>query len=44
VRFGFPGNTLDVEQGVYEGEIEISFNGQIQTVFDVLKFYVRQDF
>ena len=31
--------------GEYEGEIEITFaDGQIQTVYDVLKFKVREDF
>jgi hypothetical protein len=44
VRFGFPASTLDVEEGNYEGEIEISFNGLIQTIFDLLYFYVRKDF
>jgi hypothetical protein len=44
VRFGFPSTTLDVNEGSYEGEIEISFNGVIQTVFDTLQFYVRKEF
>jgi hypothetical protein len=31
--------------GEYEGEIQITFaDGQIQTVYDVLKFRVREDF
>lgn len=31
--------------GEYEGEIEITFaDGQIQTVYDVLRFKVREDF
>jgi hypothetical protein len=31
--------------GTYEGEIEITFpDGQIQTVYDVLKFLMRADF
>lgn len=31
--------------GEYEGEIEITFtDGQIQTVYDTLKFRVREDF
>lgn len=31
--------------GDYEGEIEITFaDGQIQTVYDTLKFRVREDF
>lgn len=36
---------LQGEQGDYEGEIEITFpDGQIQTVFDIVKFKLRQDF
>jgi hypothetical protein len=36
---------LQGEQGDYEGEIEITFpDGQIQTVFDIVKFRLRQDF
>jgi|TARA_Y100000296_G_C5095868_1_gene217326 hypothetical protein len=37
--------TLDVEAGTYEGEIELeSSSGDIQTIFDKLKFKVRADF
>ena len=33
------------EPGDYEGEIEITFpDAQIQTVYDLLKFKIRQDF
>lgn len=33
------------EPGDYEGEIEITYaNGDIQTVYDLLKFKVREDF
>lgn len=36
---------LQGEAGDYEGEIEIRFpDGQVQTVFDPLKFKVREDF
>lgn len=36
---------LQGSAGDYEGEIEITFSdGQIQTVYDVLKFKVRDDF
>lgn len=36
---------LQVDAGDYEGEIEITFpDTQIQTVFDLLKFKVREDF
>lgn len=44
VSFFFPGTTLDLEAGVYEGEIEISFNGLKQTIFDLLRFRLRDDF
>lgn len=44
VKFYFPGTTLNVDAGPYEGEIEINFNGQKQTVYDLLKFKVREDF
>jgi hypothetical protein len=38
-------NSLNVEPGDYEGEIEITFqDGQIQTVYDLLKFKIREDF
>jgi hypothetical protein len=36
---------LQGDAGDYEGEIEITFpGGQIQTVYDTLKFKVREDF
>ena len=36
---------LQGEQGDYQGEIEITFSdGQIQTVYDPLRFKIRQDF
>lgn len=44
VYFNFPGQTLDVEPGAYEGEIEIDFDGEKQTVYEVLKFTVRSQF
>jgi hypothetical protein len=44
VRFDFSGGALNVPAGPYEGEIEISFNGSLQTVYEKLKFYVREDF
>jgi energy-coupling factor transporter ATP-binding protein EcfA2 len=37
--------SLSGAAGQYEGEIEITFpDGQIQTVFDTLNFYMRKDF
>lgn len=44
VQFNFPGATLDVPAGNYEGEIEISFNGEKQTVYQPVKFVVREKF
>lgn len=44
VKFYFPGSTLNVDAGPYEGEVEINFNGQKQTVYQLLKFKVREDF
>lgn len=41
VMFNFPGATLNVEPGFYEGEVEISFDGEKQTLYDRLKFFVR---
>jgi hypothetical protein len=37
--------SLNGDPGDYEGEIEITFaNGQVQTVYDLLKFKLREDF
>jgi len=44
VRFNFPDGVLDVEPGPYEGEVEIDFDGQLQTVYEVMKFNVRSQF
>lgn len=44
VRFYFVGTTLNVPAGRYEGEVEIDFNGEKQTLYDVLKFAVRSQF
>ncbi len=43
--FSFPSPALDVAAGLYEGEIQVTFSGgAIQSVYDVLKFRVREDF
>lgn len=44
VRFGFYNNELDVEPGAYEGEVEVDFDGDTQTVYEILKFTVRAEF
>jgi hypothetical protein len=41
VHFDFSGGVLDVDAGEYEGEVVINYNGDIQTVYDVLTFRVR---
>ena len=43
--FSFSGTQLAIDEGYYEGEIEITYtSGSIETVFKVLDFYVRADF
>ena len=43
--FSFSGTQLAINQGYYEGEIEITYSsGSVETVFKVLDFYVRDDF
>lgn len=45
VQFNFSGGALQVDPGAYEGEIEVDFGGgQVQTVYEILKFNVRQQF
>jgi hypothetical protein len=44
VQFNFTGGVLDVDPGMYEGEIVINFNGEVQTVYDTLRFTVRENF
>lgn len=45
IFFQFANGELNVDAGVYEGEIEITYqSGAIQTVYDKLKFSVREQF
>lgn len=44
VQFDFSGGILNVDPGLYEGEIEVDLGGATHTVYDVLKFRVRADF
>jgi len=44
VQFNFTSGVLDVDEGSYEGEIIVNFNGSIHTVYDLLKFRVRSNF
>lgn len=44
VQFAWPASALDVAAGNYELEITIDFNGQTQTVLDIVQFKLRADF
>ena len=44
VEFDFSNGVLDVPPGSYEGEIEVNFGGLKQTVYEPLKFVVREQF
>lgn len=44
VTFNFTGGVLNVPPGMYEGEVIIDFNGQTETVYEVLRFRVRENF
>jgi hypothetical protein len=43
--FVFSAQNLDLEAGLYEGEVEVTFaNSNIETVYEVIDFQVRDDF
>lgn len=43
--FVFGEGQLDLDEGYYEGEVEtVLSGGQRETVYDVLEFYLREDF
>ena len=44
VQFGFSGGVLDVDPGSYEGEVVVDYNGDVQTVYETLRFTVRANF
>lgn len=45
VSFDFSTGTLTgLDAGLYEGELEIDFNGVTQTLYDLIKFRVRDEF
>ena len=45
VFFQFTNGALDVDPGVYEGEIEITYSGGgVHTVYEMLRFNVREQF
>jgi hypothetical protein len=45
VAFQFAAGNLDIDPGVYEGEIEVTFSdASIQTVYTPIKFQLRKQF
>ena len=42
VRFNFANGLLDVPPGLYEAEVEIDFEWQKQTIYDPIRFVVRE--
>ena len=43
--FLFSTGQLDIDAGYYEGEVEVVFDsGTRETVYEVVEFYVREDF
>jgi hypothetical protein len=43
--FQFGNTDLDIDEGYYEAEVEITYNdGKVETLYEVLDFYVRGDF
>ena len=43
--FAFTEASLDVDEGKYQGEIQVTFDdGTIETVYEIEDFYVRADF
>jgi len=43
--FQFSASNLNLPAGVYEGEVEITFgNSNIETVYELIEFTVRDDF
>ena len=44
VTMAWPTNGLDDLDGEYEGEIVITWNSKTQTIYDMIRFTVRDDF
>jgi hypothetical protein len=43
--FAFSGTQLELDEGYYEGEIEVTYaSGTVETIFEILDFYIRADF
>ena len=45
INFAFESNQLDLNEGEYEGEVEVLFSGGTrETVYDTIDFILRKDF
>jgi hypothetical protein len=42
--FSFTAGQLDVDEGYYEGEIEIVNSGVRETIYELVEFFLRADF
>lgn len=42
--FVFSAGQLDLDEGYYEGEVEIVNDGVRETVYDIVDFFLREDF
>lgn len=42
--FTFGSGDLDIDEGYYEGELSVSEDGNIETVYEIYEFHVREDF
>ena len=45
IVFYFESGDLDIDAGVYEGEVEITYsNGDKETIYETFDIYLREDF
>ena len=42
--FTFSSGQLDLDEGYYEGEIEIVNSGVRETIYELVEFFLREDF
>jgi len=42
--FVFSAGQLDIDEGFYEGEIEVVNSGVRETIYEIVDFFVRADF
>tara|TARA_R110002153_G_scaffold21006_1_gene70715 strand:- start:287 stop:619 length:333 start_codon:yes stop_codon:yes gene_type:complete len=43
--FSFASGNLNLDAGYYQGEIEITYSdGRVETIYEIMEFYLRDDF